>query len=84
MSKENEPLNNNENGNDFIVRVSNCYFNDQTLVDAWKALYGLEWKKNLQDVDRIREMKSILCGGTMPCASITEWIKCIDVLRNRC
>lgn len=65
-----------------INSVTNCAFDEPTLVAAWKALFGEDWKRNYRDNDRIREMKSIIDGGTMPCRPLKNWIKCIDTLRH--
>lgn len=56
-------------------------FDKHTLVAAWKALFGNDWKKNWRDEDRIREMKSIIDGKTIPCRPLQSWINCIEVLR---
>jgi len=72
----------NEEQNDLLQRVINCAFDEDTLVASWKALFGDDWKRSFRDYDRVREMKSIINGGTMPCRPIENWIKCIDILRH--
>ena len=63
-------------------KINSITYDDDTLVAAWLALYGKEWKKSLQDNDRIREMKSIIGGGTIPCVSFNKWVDCIKILNN--
>ena len=65
-----------------IQNVINCAFDKTTLVAAWKALFGDEWKRNWRDEDRAIEMKSIIDGVTMPCRPLQNWINCIEVLRH--
>lgn len=65
-----------------LQNVINCAFDEPTLVAAWKALFGDTWKKSWRDFDRIREMKSIIDGGTMPCRPLQSWINCIEVLMH--
>lgn len=72
----------NEQQNDLLQRVINCAFDEDTLVAAWKALFGDGWKRSFIDYDRVREMKSIINGRTLPCRPIENWIKCIDILRH--
>ena len=42
-----------------IHGVINCAYSDETLLKAFKALFGNEWKRTWNDASKIQEMKKV-------------------------
>ena len=65
-----------------IHGVINETYYEKKLLKGYNTLLGDQLKRPLDDASRIREMKSIINGGTIPCVTFNNWKNCIEVLNE--
>jgi hypothetical protein len=56
---------------------------NQTLVEAFHILFGVDFKRTFPDNYKVAEMRSIFNDGTQPCVPFTNWVKCIEFLSSK-
>jgi hypothetical protein len=55
---------------------------DHKLAEAFRILYGAEWKRDWNEQSKAYEMRSILRGGTMPCVPFEKWVHTVNFIQD--